>query len=398
MSDRAATDHHRPLRVMLVIEYLQYGGTERQLHHLALGLRRAGVEVEVCCLRGPGPFGDSLRRHGITVYKVQKHRKVDVTLPFRLASLFRRRRVDVVHLFLFTASLWGGMAARLARVSAVIATDRNVDHLELRDHPADVLLFRLAARLFHDRILGNSGQVTRYLERALKIPSHRLATVYNGLDTEEVQPRRTPGEVRAELGVGDESPVILMVGRLARQKNYPLFLRAMAHLREANPDLVGLVAGQGPLEAELQSFSATLGLAEVVRFLGPRNDIPDLMVAADIVVLTSDWEGFPNTLLEAMWLERPVVATDVGGCQEVVVDGETGYLVQAGDEAAFVAASQRLLDDPDLRERMGAAGRRRVLDLFTAERLVTATLDQYAITLRARGVTGLGASLEIARG
>ncbi len=382
---------------MLVIESLQYGGTERQLHHLALGMRRAGVEVEVCCLRGPGPFGDSLRDHGITVHLIVKRSKVDLTLPFRLAALFRHRRTDVAHLFLFTASLWGGFAARLARVPAVIATERNVDHLELRNRFADVLLFRLAARLFHDRMLGNSEQVTRYLGRALKIPPRHLATVYNGLDTEEVRPRRGRGEVRAALGVEGECPVILMVGRLARQKNYPFFLRAMAHLRETNPDLTGLVAGQGPLEAELQSLVGTLGLAEVVHFLGPRDDIPDLMVAADLVVLTSDWEGFPNTLLEAMWLRRPVVATDVGGCREVVADGETGYLIEPDDGAAFVAAGQRLLDDPNLRERMGANGHQRVLDQFSAERLVASTLEQYRLVLRARGVKWLGAALEVLR-
>jgi len=247
-------------------------------------------------------------------------------------------------------------------------------------------------------MLGNSDRVTRYLECALKIPAHRLATVYNGLDTEEVQPRRRRHEVRAELGVRENTPVIFMVGRLALQKNYPLFLRVMAQLREANPDLIGLVAGQGPLQAELQSLAGSLGLTEGVRFLGPRDDIPDLMVAADIVVLTSDWEGFPNTLLEAMWLERPVVATDVGGCREVVDDGETGFLVPPGDGEALVAACQRLLDEPVLRERMGAAGRQRVLDQFTAEHLVEATLDQYAVALHARGVTGLSAGMEIARG
>jgi glycosyltransferase involved in cell wall biosynthesis len=366
---------------MLVIEHLQLGGTERQLHNLALGLKRSGIGVEVCCFRSLGPFGESLRRHGVVVHLVPKRSKVDVTLPFRLAALFRRRRPDVVHLFLFTASLWGGLAARLAQVPAVVSTERNVNHLELRDHPAEVILFRLAVRLFHDRVLGNSDRVTRYLGTALKIPPRRVGTVYNGLDTSTILPRRTREEVRRELGVAKDGQILLMVARLTRQKNYPLFLQGAARLLREFPRLVVVVAGAGSLEHELRSLARSLGIAEATRFLGPRQDVADLMAASDVVALTSDWEGFPNTLLEAMWSGRPVVATDVGGCGEVVEDGKTGYLVPPGDEVAFAGATRRLLNEPDLAAQMGAAGHRRVAERFTARRLVEGTLDQYQIAL-----------------
>lgn len=398
MTPREGSPEAAPPRVMLVIEHLQCGGTERQLHHLAVGMQSRGITVEACCFRSRGPFGESLQGRGIPVHLVRKRYKIDPTLPWRLARLFRERRSEVVHLFLFTACLWGGLGARLARVPAVIATDRSINHLEFRSRPLVVTLFRLATRRLHDRVLGNSQQVSRYLQRALKIAPERVATVANGIDTDNMRPLRTRDEVRSELGIHQTTPVMLMVGRLVWQKNYPLLLGVARRLAANFPDLVTVVAGDGPLLEEMIACARSLGVFERIRFLGARDDVLDLMAAADMVVLTSDVEGFPNTLLEAMWVGRPTVSTDAGGIGEVVVDGETGLVVATGDERAFAAAVGELLNDPARAERMGELAHERVLGLYTAQRMTESTLAQYAVALRARGRAQRAHAFEVAHG
>lgn len=398
MKHKTAAAGSRPLRVMLVIAHLRYGGTERQLTHLARYMDRQRAQVEVCCLWEKGPFGDLLEAEGIPVHLVKKRARFDPTLPFRLARLLRRRRIDVVHTFLLTAGIWGALAGRLARVAAVVGTERNVDHLEVKDRPVTIRLYRLATRYLQDRVLGNSEAVRRYVIQALRLPESKVGVVYNGIDMAAMQPRRVRQEVRRELGIDDDVPVVLMAARLHPQKNYPLFLDVAEKVRRSQPDVRFVAAGEGPLRSEVDGWIRDRGLGDVVTVLGGRSDVPDLMGMADIVLLTSDWEGFPNTLLEAMTVGRPCVATDVGGNAEVVVSGQCGYLVSPGDPDRLVRHLVALLDDGTMRHVMGEAGRCRVAERFSVERMVAGTLEQYGMAVRSHGGRGVALVMETSRG
>jgi len=387
----------RPLRVMLVIAHLRYGGTERQLTHLARYMDRQRAQVEVCCLWEKGPFADLLEAEGIPVHLVKKRARFDPTLPFRLARLLRRRRIDVVHTFLLTAGIWGALAGRLARVAAVVGTERNVDHLEVKDRPVTIRLYRLATRYLQDRVLGNSEAVRRYVIRTLRLPESKVGVVYNGIDMAAMQPGRVRQEVRRELGIGDDAPVVLMAARLHPQKNYPLFLDVAERVRRPRPKVRFVAAGEGPLRSEIEGWIKDRGLQDTVILLGGRGDIPDLMGMADIVLLTSDWEGFPNTLLEAMSVGTPCVATTVGGNDEVVVSGETGELRGPGDVQALSTTLIDLLRDDARRRRMSDAGRERVARCFSVAQMVAGTIAEYGVALQARGCGDLAPRLEAAR-
>jgi glycosyltransferase involved in cell wall biosynthesis len=397
MTHRKAAPGGRPLRVMLVIAHLRYGGTERQLTHLARYMDRECAHVEVCCLWEKGPFSELLEGEGIPVHLVQKRARLDPTLPFRLARLLRRREIDVVHTFLLTAGIWGALAGRLARVAAVVGTERNVDHLEVADRPITIRLYRLATRFLHDRLLGNSEAVRRYVIRTLHLPESKVGVVYNGIEVDAMQPRRTREAVRHELGIGADDPVVLMAARLHPQKNYPLFLDVAERVRRREPSVRFVAAGEGPLRPAVERWVEDRGLGDTVLLLGGRGDVPDLMGMADLVLLTSDWEGFPNTLLEAMTVGTPCVATTVGGNDEVVVSGETGELCPPGDAEALSTAVNELLRDHARRRRVGLAGRQRVARCFSVEQMVAGTIAEYGAALHARGLGGLAPRLEPAR-
>jgi glycosyltransferase involved in cell wall biosynthesis len=397
MTHRRGVPEGRPLRVMLMIAHLRYGGTERQLSHLARYMDRERAHVEVCCLWEKGPFAELLEAEGVPVHLVQKRARLDPTLPFRLAGLLRRREIDVVHTFLLTAGIWGALAGRLARVAAVVGTERNVDHLEARDRPVTVRLYRLATRFLHDRVLGNSEAVKRYVMQALRLPECKVGVVYNGIEMEAMQPRRAREVVRGELGIGDDAPVVLMAARLHPQKNYPLFLDVAERVRKAQPNVRFVAAGEGPLHAEVERWIEERGLGETVTLLGGRGDVPDLMGMADVVLLTSDWEGFPNTLLEAMTVGRACVATTVGGNDEVVIPGETGELCAPRDADALSTAVVELLKDHERRHRMGQAGRERVSRCFSVQQMVAGTIAEYGAALHVRGSGVLAPRMETAR-
>jgi glycosyltransferase involved in cell wall biosynthesis len=194
------------------------------------------------------------------------------------------------------------------------------------------------------------------------VPAELLRVAPNGVDTEGILriPAGARAAVRASLGVGSEL-LWLAVGRFEVAKDYPNMLRAFQQVRRDRPQAILLLVGRGSLQSETEALVRELGLGDAVRFLGVREDVPAVMAAADAYVMSSAWEGMPMVLLEAAAAGLPIVATEVGGNREVVVDGESGFLVPPRDEAALAAAMIRLdqLSDAD-RRSMGQRGQEHI--------------------------------------
>ncbi|MGH9136889.1 MAG: glycosyltransferase family 4 protein, partial [Acidimicrobiales bacterium] len=190
-------------------------------------------------------------------------------------------------------------------------------------------------------------------------------------------PARTRDEVRTQLGVGTHQPLVVSLSRLHPQKDLPTLLRAAKRLAERRPDLRVAVAGSGPDKAALHGLAADLDLGKHVSFIPPTDDPAGLLAAADVVAVSSVWEGSPLAVAEALELGRPVVSTPVGFIPKLVVDGESGLLVPVGDSDAFAAALERVLSDPDAAARWGAAGRAKVAQHLNRERLVAEVAAVY---------------------
>ena len=351
----------RPLRVGMVIGQLTTGGAEGQLRTLCEGLQASVARATVYCLSGETePYGPLLERAGIPVRVVRGGRFGRVRA---LRAAFAADGIDVVHAWLFIANAFAWAATRFGG-PPLVTSARNCKR-------SGRLLDALNRRAFagSDAIIVNSRQVRDYIAHVYAAPTDRIAVVYNAIDLDRFQP---PARSRPP-----HPPRVVMVGRLVAQKNPLLFVAAAAALRERLPHVRFQLVGDGPLRGAIEAAAQTAGLAECLDMAGERRDVPALLHEADLFWLTSDWEGLPNAVLEAMAAGLPVVATDVGGTAELIEAGVEGYVVRAGDRDAFVARSLEILGDPGRLAHMRAAARTRAARFGRAQ-MVEATQAVYA--------------------
>jgi glycosyltransferase involved in cell wall biosynthesis len=360
------------LRVLFVIDELDIGGTEQQIRELARHIDRARFEPIVCCFRH-GAKAREIEELGVRVIHEPKHLKADPGLVVRLARRMRQERIDLVQTYLWTANTWARLAARMAGVRFVVASERNVDIWEERYKR---VIGRWLARST-DRIIANSEAVRRYLLDRGGLAPDKVVTVYNGVNFDRFHVPCDPALRRAELGLPGDAVLAGVVARVEPAKDHATLLRALALISRRVPRLHLVIVGGGGEVARLQSSAIELGIADKVRFTGPRTDAAEWLQSLDISVLSSVKEGLSNTVLESMAAGRPMVATDVGGNAEVIVEGETGFLVPPRDPAALGEALARLAQSPEAMARFGRAGRKRVHAMFSVSRMVARTEALY---------------------
>jgi L-malate glycosyltransferase len=364
-----------PVNLFLMTNTFETGGSERQFVVLAQNLSPQQFHLDLGCIRRRGPFahdfvdvpefrlGGSL--YGWTSLRARLH----------LFRHLRRKQVQIAHAFDFYTTLTMVPAARLARVPVVIGSFRQLGDLLT---PAQ---FRAQAAAFRwcDAIVCNSHAGADRLA-ASGLSRDKLFVVGNALPADAFRatpasPARCPGVMR----VG-------MVARMnARYKNHSGFLRIAARIRQQEEKIEFLLVGDGPLRQELEREAQTLGLGNSVVFLGDRRDIPAVLAAMDVAVLTSDSEGLSNVILEAMAAGLPVVAYNVGGNAELV-NAQRGALVTAGDENEFAAAVRRLLAEPLLRAQLGGNARKFVAENFSLERVRARYEEVYETLLERKGL------------
>ncbi len=363
----------------MVIGSLEVGGAETHLAQVLPGLVAVGFEVAVHTLTGRGALADRLEAGGVRVV-VPDHAQAAARRGGFLArglraaracvSLARTMRVwrpDIVHFFLPEAYLVGAPVALLAGGRARLVMSRR----SLAAYQAKRPLLARIERWLHgrmDAVIGNSDAIARELATE-GVPPEKLRTIRNGIDLARFD--------RPQAGTG--TPLtLLIVANLIGYKGHADLIDALALARDALPDWQLLCAGRDDgLEASLVARAAAAGIGKRVRFLGPREDVPALMATADVAVLASHEEGFPNAAIEAMAAGLPLVATRVGGVPEAAVDGETALLVPPRDPAALAHAIRRLAGDVELRHRLGMAGRERVHRHFGLDTCVLAYRDLY---------------------
>ena len=315
-------------------------------------LDRARFEPIVVSLRPRGPLSDEAERSGAKVIHLGLGRLQTAAIVGELTRLFRRERVAIVHAYLFDASIVSRLAGRLAHVPVVLTSTRaSLEYLPR----AAWWLDRFTARWCR-RILAVSQGTADFVVQRERIPAHKVVVVPNGVDVRRFQPGdRAAARARWDVEEGDF--VVACVGRLHEQKGHRHLFEALAVARRQISRIVCLVAGDGPRRAAVMAEADALGLEHAVRFLGHVQQIHSVYDAADVVVLPSLYEGMSNVLLEAMAMERPVIATAVEGSAELVRPGETGFLVPPGDEAALEEALVELAGSPSRSRAMGVRAR-----------------------------------------
>jgi glycosyltransferase involved in cell wall biosynthesis len=367
------------------------GGPEKTILHGALQHDRDRFKITVCYIR-------DLRDHvftidqraeqlGVQYVEVTERHSFDRGVWPQLVSLARDRRFDIVHGHDYKTNLLALLLARRTG-SIPLATSHGWTGNSARErfvyYPAD----RRVLRRF-PRVVAVSGGVRNELVRA-GVDAARVTVLPNGIDPQTYRRGRAARErVRRQLDVEPEAFAIGAVGRIERQKRFDLLLDAFATLRQSHPELRLVIAGDGSLRGAVAKHAAALGVADACRFLGHRSDIVNLHQAFDLFVQSSEYEGTPNAVLEAMAMETPLVATDVGGTSELALPDVHGLIVSPLDTRALVAAIEQVLGDPEGARLRALAARQRIeRELSFAER--TRRLEEIYVSLAGSGLRTVG--------
>lgn len=336
-----------------------------------------------------GPLCDAIRQKGVPVFHIDTRRSFNLGAAVRIARLVRDQRVSLVHAHeSFSGTMLVRLGARLAGVPVIT-------HAHVRDplsgnrlvRAYQLALNRWTSRACCSAVIAVSERVKEEFIEQGTDPC-KVRVVYNGIDamTWQIADRQ---RAREELRIPRGSPVIAHIGRLCGTKGQYLLIEAAQTVGLQHDEAIFLLVGEdleqsGAYRRDLEGLARELKVDHMVRFLGYRGDVRQVLAAADVLALPSSAEGLPIVILEAMAAERPVVATPVGGVPELVSHEETGLLVPVGDVEALAEAILRLIGDPDAAHRMGQRGLERVRSRFDLRQMVEATFDIYGDVLVSR--------------
>jgi glycosyltransferase involved in cell wall biosynthesis len=359
--------------VLFVSTSTTLGGAEKTLFTLASRLGTGELQVAgVVGLKPPGHYAQRLAKDGVKTWSLDL---VGWPAPSHAAALERiikQARPDIVHALMYQAIQLCRFVKRRSPAPFLLVSSPRVNY---RSRSRLSLLLDRWLRSADDLLISES-ETSREFLLGLGYAPERVRTVRNGVDLPEIPSAAERRRARLHLGLREDEPLLLAMGRLDEQKGHSVLLEAVAGLKGSRPPRCAVV-GDGPLRDRLRRQAARLGLGKAVQLPGERADVRAWLHAADVFVLPSLWEGLPNALLEAMALGLPVAASRVDGVPEAVTDGVEGLLVEPGAPQALAAALDSLLADAALRRRLGEAGRTRVAADFTVPAMLAGHRTAY---------------------
>ncbi|HJZ61662.1 MAG TPA: glycosyltransferase [Miltoncostaeaceae bacterium] len=364
----------RPLRVVMMIESLEGGGAEGFATALATALDRRRFYVTVCVTRRRGRVPDGLLRDaGIDVIHLERSSRLSVRPWMRLLRHLRRDGTDILHGHMFGSNAWAAVIGRLAGVPVVVATEHSWSYggRPVRRLVDGYLIGRLATAF-----VAVSSSDARSMVEVEGVPPHKVRLIETALPRRESQ-NGNGDRFRREIGAGPDVALIAAVASLTKAKALDVLIRAVAVLTASMPAVRLVIAGDGPQRPALTSLIDDLGIADSVDLIGRRSDVPDILAACDAFALSSDNEGSPLAVIEAMDAGCAIVATEVGGVPDLLGKGRYGLLAPRRDPEALAGALLRVLDDRAFAERLGSSARRYAQSQHTLERAARRWEDLY---------------------
>lgn len=370
-----------PVRMLHVITRMIRGGADENTLYTVRGLDKTRYAVDLVVGEGSeldcfGPLGD------VGVYVLPELVRdpnpwKDLVALVKLAHLIRRGHYQIVHTHTAKAGFLGRLAAALAGSPIIVHTVHGVtfhDQIPALQRWFYLLLERVAARFTHQFIAVGEDVKDIYVRSGVG-SAQAYETIYSGMPLDEYLEAGRMGEeqraaVRASLGLQPHHQVVAMAARLEPRKGHIYLLHAVQRLMPSHPDLRVLLLGDGALRPQLEWQCEALGIAHMVRFLGHRTDLAQVLAACDVSVLTSLWEGLPRVLVQSAATGRPILTFDVEGAWEVVRDGRNGFIVPSRDVDAFTARLATLLEDRAGARALGEAGREQVSSQWTVETML----------------------------
>jgi glycosyltransferase involved in cell wall biosynthesis len=355
------------VNILQLIETSEEGGAETVMLSLAKSLRERGHNCTMGLLQ-MGWLNDELKKAGFETIIMRQKISYDLACLWNLVALIRKRKIDIVHAHEFMMNTYGTLAGILTRTPVITTVHGKNYYWEKKRRRA---AYRVVSRF--SKMVAVSEDMGRFLAKEVGISKRRITTIYNGVDFKGHNgspSSRVAAATREALSIPAQSPIIATVGRLVAVKDHSTLLKAAVKVIRSCPAVIFLICGDGELRGRLENEARELGIAENVRFAGFRNDIFDLLQISDVYVCSSLSEGLSLSILEAMAAGKPVIATNVGGNPEVVVNGETGILVPPQDPEILASRIVSLLRDKPLSQQFGLKGQWRTDEKFSYERMV----------------------------
>jgi glycosyltransferase involved in cell wall biosynthesis len=341
------------INLLYLIGGLPVAGTPRHLFEVIRGLDRNRFHPKVCCFMKNGTLVDSIEAMNIEVFDLNtgtiKERRFLRQLLL-LTDIIKKHEIQIVHTYLFTANFFGAIVSRIGKVPIVITSRRGMSHFEKKRH---LLAYRISNFLV-DGIIAVSDAVRLSTVTSEKVNPDKVITIRNGLNFSRFETRFSRNEKRQELGLSDSEVLIGSVGHLRPVKGYEFLIKAVPLVLRVNPNVRFIIAGEGSLRGHLQDLTCELDVSDSVSFLGFRDDVPALLQAMDFYVSPSLAEGISNSILEAMFSGKPIVATNIDSNREIIHDGLNGLLVEPASPQALADGILKVLKDRRMGLRIGS--------------------------------------------
>ena len=355
----------KKIRVAHLMQVLHFGGKENGVVNIVNNINPDIFENHIITFLPGGSLQKNVDPERCKVSATGRKWGNDMSLPFKVARILRQNQIDILHTHAWGTLLEGYGGAKIARTPILIHGEHGTMKDDSMKHK---ILQRYIWKKF-DRVLSVSEVLRNQLSQRIGFPASHIHALVNGVNLERFSCVAELDNPKELIDLPADTPVFGSVGRLVKVKNYPLLLRAAKKVFEKMPNARLLMVGAGPLYPETRQLIEDLGISDKVIFNRWKKNIPDYIRAMDLFILPSFSEGMSNTILEAMACSRTVIATDVGGNPELVVNNVTGKLVPSDDDEAMAAAILDLLQNPKKLEQYATAGRKRVEDNFTSDQM-----------------------------
>lgn len=366
------------ITILYLITGFGIGGAEKALLELVKRVNKKKYRVLVASVGPGGPLEEDFKKYSEHCFHFKPRLGFDLGLVTKLMAVLRKYKVEILQTTLFYADVIGVLAARLVKLPVIISWQTalalptgSVEDDRFRHTWA----YRLASSFMH-HIVAVSDQVRKYFIQNRHIPKHKISTIHYGVDLEHFN--KNNKSIRKEIGLNENDIVLAMVGHLSEVKGHKYLVEVLPSLISTYPNLHLIIAGDGPKRQILQKQIDNLGIQSHVHFLGVRSDIADLMCSGDVFVLPSLYEGLPNVVLEAMASSVPIVASDVGGVSELVINEKTGFLFEAKNTAQLKESLEKLLTSKKRRKTMGRNCRTRIENYFSIDFEIERFEDLYS--------------------